>query len=37
VDRADRFIMIRASEKNAQVLGVAINWGAEIGRKSAKQ
>jgi serine/threonine-protein kinase len=33
----ERFIMIRSSEKNAQALGVVINWGAEITRAPAKQ
>ena len=33
----ERFIMIRSSEKNAQALGVVINWGAEISRRPAKQ
>lgn len=33
----ERFIMIRRSEKNAQALGVVINWGSEITRTAAKQ
>jgi Tol biopolymer transport system component len=37
VDSGDRFIMIRSSQKNAQTLGVVINWGAEISRLSSKK
>ena len=38
VDLEDRrFIMIRSSQKNAQTLGVVINWGAEIGRMSSRK
>ena len=32
-----RFIMIRSSQKNAQTLGVVINWGTEIGRLSSRK
>jgi Tol biopolymer transport system component len=31
------FIMVRSSEKNAQTLGVVINWGTEIGRLSSRK
>jgi serine/threonine-protein kinase len=31
-----RFIMVRDSEKNAQTLGVVVNWGAEIERLTRK-
>jgi serine/threonine-protein kinase len=38
VDLEDKkFIMIRSSQKNAQTLGVVINWGAEIGRMSGRK
>ena len=37
IDSQDRFIMIRSSQKNAQTLGVVINWGAEISRLSSKK
>jgi hypothetical protein len=32
-----KFLMIRTSQKNAQNLGVVVNWGAEIQRLSKKK
>jgi hypothetical protein len=31
-----KFIMVRNSQKNAQTLGVVVNWGAEIKRLTRK-
>jgi hypothetical protein len=31
-----RFIMVRNSQKNAQTLGVVVNWGSEIKRLTRK-
>jgi hypothetical protein len=31
-----QFIMVRNSQKNAQTLGVVVNWGAEIKRLTRK-
>jgi hypothetical protein len=32
-----QFVMVRNSQKNAQILGVVVNWGSEIDRLSNRK